>query len=111
MNLEISWKCEDSNSMNEQIARRIVRELEMPELVEVLSERLSGSDLSSLLLAVLKRRVSKIDRSRIMIASPATEACNLDGRLLNKLENTAYEIAGNRPPSPSIHRLISQTSK
>jgi hypothetical protein len=79
--------------MNEQIARRIVRELEMPELVEVLSERLSGSDLSSLLLAVLKRRVSKIDRSRIMIASPATEACNLDGRLLNKLENTAYEIA------------------
>jgi len=77
--------------MNEQIAQRIARELGLSDLTELLAEKLSGSDLHSLLLAVLKRRVSTIEPSKLSNLNPVTKACDLDGRLLNKLERTAFE--------------------
>lgn len=79
--------------MNEQIAHRIEKDLGVSDLVERLSEKLSGSDLHSLLLAVLKRRVGRIEPRELSNPSPVTMACNLDARLLNKVECTAYEIA------------------
>jgi len=80
--------------MSGKISQRIVKALGISDLVEVLSEKLSGADLTSLLLAVLKRRVSKIARDKLLVESAVTRACNLDGRLLNKLESLAYENAG-----------------
>jgi len=79
--------------MSEQIAQRITRSLGLSDLPEVLADNLSGSDLHSLLLAVLKRRVNKIEASKLTHSSPATSACDLDGRLLNRLECVAYETA------------------
>ncbi len=79
--------------MDEQIARRIARDLGLSDLTELLAENLSGSDLHSLLLAVLKRRVGKIEPSQLTRPGPATNSCDLDGRLLNKVECTAYETA------------------
>jgi hypothetical protein len=79
--------------MNEQMAQRIARDLGLSDLTELLADQLSGSELHSLLLAVLKRRVGKIEPSKLIQPSPVTKVCDLDGRLLNELERTAYEIA------------------
>lgn len=46
--------------MNDRIADRISRELGVPDLVEVLAERVTGSELNSLLLAVYDRRVRNL---------------------------------------------------
>jgi hypothetical protein len=80
-------------TMNEQIAQRIARQVGVSNLAELLSDKVSGSDLHSLLLAVLKRRVGKMDVSKLTQPSPVNEPCNLDARLLNKLEQIAYETA------------------
>jgi len=84
--------CNDA-AMNEKITRRISKNLGQDDLTELLAENLSGSELHSLLLSVSKRRVAKIALSQLTQASPVTRACDLDGRLINKLENIAYETA------------------
>ncbi|MDR3614830.1 MAG: hypothetical protein P4L53_14825 [Candidatus Obscuribacterales bacterium] len=81
--------------MSEQIAKRIEKELNVPDLVTLLADNLSGSDLYSLLLATLKRRVKKVDPGHLSIFSPVTKPCDIDARLLNKVESVAYEIAAN----------------
>ena len=45
---------------------RIIRDHGFPDLVEALSERLSGTDLTSLLLEVMRRRASSVDASEVM---------------------------------------------
>lgn len=80
--------------MSDKIAKRIADELGV-DLTELLAENLNGSDLHSLLLSVLKRRVSKLDASSIRQTSAVTRACSLDGRLLHKLESIAYEESSN----------------
>jgi len=79
--------------MSEQIAQRIIRDLGMADLVDLLSEKLSGAELHSLLLTVLKRRVGKIESSHLTHPSAVTQACELDGRLLNEVERVSYSIA------------------
>ncbi len=88
---QMSPRCTDT--MNDRIARRISKDLGQDDLTELLAENLSGSELHSLLLAVYKRRVSKIDASQLTRLSPVTKPCDLDGRLLNKLECTALDAA------------------
>jgi Histidyl-tRNA synthetase len=79
--------------MSEQIARRIIRNLGEPDLSDLLSEQLSGAELHSLLLAVLKRRVGKIEPSHLAHPNAVTQACELDGRLLNEVERISYGVA------------------
>jgi hypothetical protein len=79
--------------MSEEIAQRIARDLEVPGLTELLSDRLSGSDLHSLLLSVLKRRIAKIEPSQLKRPNAASQACDLDGRLLHEIERTGYASA------------------
>lgn len=79
--------------MSEQIAQRIIRDLGEGDLVELLSEKLSGAELHSLLLTVLKRGVGKIESSDLTRPNKVTQSCNLDGRLLNEVECVSYSIA------------------
>ncbi len=79
-------------TVSDKIAKRIADELGV-DLTELLAENLNGSDLHSLLLAVLKRRVSKLDSAVLRQSSAVSRACSLDGRLLNKLESIAFELA------------------
>lgn len=79
--------------MNDDITRRIARELGLPDLSGILSERLSGADLHSLLLGVLKRRVEAIPFSKLSEANSAIRATDLDGRLLHKVEQIQFETA------------------
>jgi len=46
--------------MNEKITKRIGRDLGVPDIVTLLAERLSGSDLTSLLLEVYELRAGKL---------------------------------------------------
>lgn len=78
---------------NEQIVQRIAKELGVANLSEILSEQISGADLHSLLLAVIKRRVSEIEPSRLVEVSSVSKACDLDARLINRVESTAYAQA------------------
>src|SRR5687767_1439681 len=80
--------------MNKKISQRIARELGFSDLTDILADKLSGSDLHSLLLAVLKRRVSGIGPSVLIQPNPVSKPCDLDARLLNKLECAAYGAAG-----------------
>jgi hypothetical protein len=52
--------------MSDRIVERIVREAEVPELVEVLAARLSAADLQSLLLEVYRRRAQAETPARLM---------------------------------------------
>jgi hypothetical protein len=79
--------------MNEQIAQRIIRDLGGADLVDLLSDKLSGAQLHSLLLTVLKRRVSKIESSHLTRPNAVTQPCELDGRLLNEVERASYSVA------------------
>jgi hypothetical protein len=79
--------------MSEQIAQRIIRDLGVADLVDLLSERLSGAELHSLLLTVLKRRIGKIELSHLTHPNAVTQACELDGRLLNEVERVSYGVA------------------
>ena len=82
-------------SVNERITQRIAKQLGVSNLTEVLADELSGADLHSLLLGVLKRRISRMTGSQLTAASSVTKACDLDARLLNRVESTAYEAANN----------------
>src|ERR1700733_9259867 len=79
--------------MNEQIDERIGQIAGIKDLVQVLSEKLSGSDLHSLLLSVLKRRIDRNARGELAQSTSVTQSCDLDGRLLNKVESISYEVA------------------
>lgn len=79
--------------MSEQIAKRIEKELGIDNLAQVLAEKLSGSDLHSLLLSVLKLKIERMETARLIDLSPVTNVCNLDARLFNKIESIAYETA------------------
>lgn len=79
--------------MSDEIAQRIARELGISDLRELLADNLSGADFHSLLLAVLKRRVNKIEAAQMTTPNAVTTTCDLDGRLLHKLESIAYETA------------------
>lgn len=76
--------------MTDCVSERIARELGVANLSEILSEKISGADLHSLLLAVIKRRVSKVEPSRLVEASSVSKACDLDARLMNRVESIAY---------------------
>lgn len=76
--------------MNDPIGQRIARELGVENLTELLADRLSGSDLHSLLLAVIKRRVSIIEPPRFVVPSAVAKACDLDARVLNRVEAIGY---------------------
>lgn len=52
--------------VNHPILRRIVRESGAPELIELLAERLRGSDLTSLLLEVYRRRARAVRPAELM---------------------------------------------
>jgi hypothetical protein len=79
--------------MSEQIAQRIIRDLGVDDLVDLLSEKLSGAELHSLLLTVLKRRVGKIESSHLTRPNAVTQPCELDGRMLNEVERVSYSVA------------------
>lgn len=79
--------------MTEQISQRISKQLGLANLTELLAEEVSGADLHSLLLSVFKRRVKKIEPSKLTNPSSATKSCDLDGRMLNRLESLAFEAA------------------
>src|SRR4029453_16499128 len=49
-----------------KIVHRIVRESNTPELMEVLTERISMTDLQSLLLEVYKRRAAKMSPAAVL---------------------------------------------
>jgi hypothetical protein len=79
--------------MSERITQRIIRDLGVADLAELLSEKLSGAELHSLLLTVLKRRVDKIESSHLTRPNAVTQPCELDGRLLNEVERVSYSVA------------------
>lgn len=79
--------------MSDQIAKRIERELGIEDLAQVLANKLSGSDLHSLLLSVLKFRIERMETAKLVEPSSVTGVCNLDARLLNRVEKSAYDTA------------------
>jgi hypothetical protein len=57
----------DRDAKDEQaIVRRILRESDSPHLLDVLSEELSGSDLTSLLLEVIRQRASRLSPDDVL---------------------------------------------
>lgn len=81
--------------MSEQIHKRIEKELGA-DLIGLLSDQLSGSDLHSLLLSAIKQRVNKLEASKLSGGSNTVLGpCDLDGRLINRVESTALEVAPN----------------
>jgi hypothetical protein len=79
--------------LSDQILHRIGKELGVNNLVETLADALSGADLHSVLLAVLKRRIARLAPNELVMSGTVTKTCGLDARLLNTIEGAAYEVA------------------
>jgi len=79
--------------MSEEIVQRITRDLGTPGLIDLLADRLPGSDLHSLLLSVLKRRIAKIEPPHLKRPNVASQASDLDGRFLHEVEGACYRSA------------------
>jgi hypothetical protein len=52
--------------MNDKLLKRIIRKTEVPDIIDVLVDRISLAELQSLLLEVYRRKVSKIDSSSVL---------------------------------------------
>ncbi len=79
--------------MKEEIAERIQKELGVGDLSRLLADKLSGSDLHSLLLSVIKKRITGFEPRALMTPNSVTKPCDLSARELNKFETIAYETA------------------
>jgi hypothetical protein len=79
--------------MKDYVSDRIARELGVANLSELLADNLSGADLHSLLLAVIKRRLPKVEPARLVEVSSVSKACDLDARLINRVEAIAFAQA------------------
>lgn len=101
--------------MTDKISERLARQVGIANLVELLSSRLSGSDLHSLNLKILKNRLARTNWSPadLLRTVPVTSACCLDARILNEIEGLAYSLAPSfdaLEPSPllpigAVHHL------
>lgn len=82
--------------MQSKITDRIVAQTGMPQLLSVLAEGLSLSDLQSLLLSVYQCRVRAIRESDVLArAGRSTLAApsSIDARLLNRFDRAAFAAA------------------
>jgi hypothetical protein len=79
--------------LSDQIIHRIGKELGVNNLVETLADDLSGADLHSVLLAVLKRRIGRLAPNELVSSGTVTKPCGLDARLLNEIEAATYAVA------------------
>lgn len=81
--------------MKKEIVDRIEKRVGVTNLAEILAKELSGSDLHSLMLAIIKNRLEQSDLPSLKLLQPKTlsGACNIDARLLNKFDQLAYETA------------------
>jgi hypothetical protein len=82
--------------VSDPIVERIVRESGVPDLFEVLSERLAPTDLQSLLLAVQRARSSRLTPSHVLRAyeqNRVVRPAALDPRRRTSLEQLAASLA------------------
>lgn len=75
------------------LAKQIAQKHGQSDLVEMLANGLTGSQLHTVLLAAIKERIKEQPLSELTKASKVTQACNLDGRLLHQVEGLAYQSA------------------
>lgn len=93
--------------MKDEITGRIAGLLGIADLTG-LADKLSGADLHSLLLTILKRRIDRLAPSDLGTTgplSPVGRNCDLDGRLIASLEKVALDSAsdfGARELSPVV---------
>ena len=81
--------------MTRDILRRIQREAGAPELVEILSDRLAGTDLQSVLLEVYRRRAERLapgDVERQLAANPFVRASVVPQREQLELDRLAVSL-------------------
>jgi hypothetical protein len=82
--------------MQTRITRRIEAECGVPDLLEALAERISASDLKSLLLAAYRRRVSALDAPGVLARearNPLLAVSAVDLRVLNEFDRLAFGAA------------------
>jgi hypothetical protein len=82
--------------MEDAILGRVARAAGVPDLVEVLADRLSPTDLQSLLLAVYQRQAARITPARLLAGYTAnrfTAPSVIDPVRLARLDLTAFELA------------------
>jgi hypothetical protein len=83
------------------ILARVVRDAGAADLVEVLAERLSASDLSTLLLEVARRRAERrtpADTRRQYESDRFVRPSKADPRVLNVIEQAAFDAAAGFEP-------------
>lgn len=81
---------------DDRIVSRIAREAGLPDLADVLADRLSAADLQSLLLHVLSRR-APVRRPADLLAQaqrqPSLQPSAADARLMREVDRTAFSAA------------------
>jgi len=81
--------------MVDPIVERIEREADVAGLFDALTTRIPGSDLRSLLLAVVRRRVAELAPSDVLrryVGDPLCRPADLAPGRLDELERTAYSL-------------------
>lgn len=76
-----------------KISERILRQIGIPNLDQILSSQLSAADLHSLLLSVYKNRAAKVPINELLRDEPVGKPSNVDARVLNTVIARAFECA------------------
>ena len=82
--------------MASRILARIAAQTGVPNLAEILTRDLSGSDLQSLLLHVFQARAQRLGDSDLVAASerPLLGPSRVDARILQRFDQLAFQVAG-----------------
>jgi hypothetical protein len=81
--------------MNAKFLARIVEEAGVADLLEILAERLPGSDFNSLLLEVFNRRAAAVEPAGILQnygRNPLVRPGTIDPRVLHKMESISFDL-------------------
>ena len=97
--------------MKKDIGEHIISKLDFPDIVKILSDELSGSELNTILLEVFNRRIQQETPSSLLNkyeGNKLVKPANIDVLRYKEQELTCYKVLASRGFEPIEHSPAAQ---
>ena len=97
--------------MKKDIGEHIISKLDLPDIVKILSDELSGSELNTILLEVFNRRIQQETPSSLLNkyeGNKLVKPANIDVLRYKEQELTCYKVLASRGFEPIEHSPAAQ---
>ena len=98
-------------NMKKDIGEHIISKLDLPDIVKILSDELSGSELNTILLEVFNRRIQQETPSSLLNkyeGNKLVKPANIDVLRYKEQELTCYKVLASRGFEPIEHSPAAQ---